>query len=239
MRSFQIYCIPCVVFLLGVGVACRAPGGGVIPGINKPFQDTNVDKWLDRFEVESREVYHHRSDIVEAVGLRPGMDVADVGAGTGFFTMLFARAALPGGKVYAVDINTGFLEMIRKRAAEASLDNVETVLCTQDSASLSPGSIDVAFICDTYHHFEHPKRTMHSIRLALRPGGRVIIIDFRLDYENMPKNRREWVTNHVRGDRATTIREIESYGFKLIDAPDAEYLTENYLIHFEKTGGDR
>jgi ubiquinone/menaquinone biosynthesis C-methylase UbiE len=237
MRRFGFCCISCVVLSFGVGVACRAPGDRAgRPDINAPFQDTNVDKWRDRFEVESREVYHHRADVVDAMGLRAGMDVADVGAGTGFFTLLFARAVAPGGTTYAVEINTGFLDMIRERSVEERITNIDTVLCTQDSTMLPPDSIDVAFICDTYHHFEHPDRTMRSIHQALRPGGRVIVIDFKHDYEDMPDERRAWVADHVRGDRATTVREIESYGFRLIDAPDPPYLTENYLIRFEKIG---
>jgi SAM-dependent methyltransferase len=150
----------------------------VRPGINDPFKDPDLDKFLKSFEGESREIFAQRKKIVAACELKPGLVVADVGAGTGLFTRLFAREVGPKGKVYAVEIAPKFLEHVRTTCKKAGLTNVETVLCKPDSVELPANSVDLVFICDTYHHFEFPFRTLASIHKALRPGGRVIVIDF-------------------------------------------------------------
>jgi ubiquinone/menaquinone biosynthesis C-methylase UbiE len=222
--------------LLFLSVAAL-PGGGPVagqeksvrPGINKPFEDPDVDKYVKTFEVESREIYARRKEIRAACKLRPGMVVADVGAGTGLFTRLFAREVGAEGKVYAVDIAPRFLDHIRKTCREAGLKNVETVLCDQTSAKLPAGSIDLVFICDTYHHFEFPFRTMASIHRALRPGGQVVVIDFhRIEGKSRP-----WVLGHVRAGQEVVRKEIATSGFKLVGQRQ-KLLDENYFLRFEK-----
>jgi predicted methyltransferase len=212
--------------------ALVGPGAGqdksVKPGINDPFKDPDLPKFLKTFEGESREVYTHRKQIVAACKLRPGTAVADVGAGTGLFTRLFAARVGPKGKVYAVDIAPRFLAHIRKTCAAAGLKNVETVRCTQTSAELPPGSVDLVFICDTYHHFEFPFRTMASIHKALRPGGQVVVVDF----ERVPGKSSAWVLGHVRAGKEVVVKEIESCGFRLVG--EEKLLKENYLVRFVK-----
>ena len=105
---------------------------------------------------------------------------------------------------------------------------METVLAAPDSVNLRPGSIDVAFIADTYHHFEFPQKTMASIHRALRPGGRVVVIDFH----RIEGVSSEWVLNHVRAGQEVFRGEIESAGFRLVEEP--KFLKENYYMIFEK-----
>jgi ubiquinone/menaquinone biosynthesis C-methylase UbiE len=95
------------------------------------------------------------------------MTVADVGAGTGLFTLLFAHTLNTRGQVIAVDIVPAFLDYIRAQAAAVGLQNVRAVLCTDRSVELEPESLDLAFICDAYHHFEYPKETLRSLHRAL------------------------------------------------------------------------
>ncbi len=146
--------------------------------MNRQFADPNVDvqQFVKRFESESRDIYAKRKDITRAVGLRPGDAVADIGAGTGLFTELFAEEVGPKGTVYAVDIGPAFVKYIAERAKQHGQERVvKTVLNTADSAELPSGSIDVAFICDTYHHFEHPEKMLASIHRAVasrRAAGR-------------------------------------------------------------------
>jgi 3-mercaptopyruvate sulfurtransferase SseA/precorrin-6B methylase 2 len=200
----------------------------VRPGINKPFENPDVRDFVGIFEAESREIFARRKEIVAACGLRPGMAVADVGAGTGLFTRLFAREVGPRGKVYAVDIAPKFIEHIEKTCKEADIANVTGVVCAADSVKLPPESIDRAFICDTYHHFEFPFRTMASIHRALRPGGRVIVIDFHRIFGKS----RAWVLLHVRAGQEVVVKEIESSGFKKV--AEEKLLQENYFVVFEK-----
>jgi predicted methyltransferase len=203
----------------------------VVPGINDSYADPEVDEWVARFETESREIYVHRDRIVSECGVRPGMIVADVGAGTGLFTPLFAAATGPGGTVLAVDIVPEFLDLIRTRSRELGLVNVQTVLCAEDSLRLEPESVDVVFVCDTYHHFEFPRSTLKSMHSALRPGGRLVIVDFI----RIPGQSRAWVLDHVRCGEETVRAEVLSAGFVLDDTqPDDSFLSENYIIAFKK-----
>ncbi len=228
----------CLCLTVSSALAQQAPTApttdepSVAPGINeryKTFEDP-VETWIQRFEGESREVFTHREKILQAVNLQPGQAVADIGAGTGLFTLLFAQTVGRDGKVYAVDIVPDFLKLIDERAAQAQLPQIKTVLCKEDSVELLENSIDLAFICDTYHHFEYPKSTLASIHKALRPGGRMIVIDFkRIEGESS-----EWVLSHVRAGEETFTREIIEAGFEPLDTPPADFLQENYLIQFRK-----
>src|SRR5262249_26808072 len=154
---------------------------------------------------------------------------ADVGAGTGLFTRLFAKEVGPDGKVYAVDIAPKFLEHIRATCQKAGITNVTTVLGTDSSVELPERSVDRVFICDTYHHFEFPYRTMASIHKALKPGGQVVLVDFK----RIPGKSRVWVLIHVRAGQDVVTQEVVQSGFKLV-GEEKDILDENYLIRFEK-----
>lgn len=204
----------------------------VNPGINTRYLDPELDpaEWTQRFEVESREVYDARLEIVEAIGLQPGTDIADVGAGTGLFIEPFARAIGTDGTVYALEIAPAFVKHIKERAAANNLRNVRSQLCSETSIDLPPNSIDIAFVCDVYHHFEYPHSSLASIHKALRPGGQLIVIDF----ERIPGITAEWLLNHVRADKETFTDEIKAAGFKLISQDLTDRLSENYFLRFEK-----
>ena len=163
-----------VLFSIGNAPAAEQ---SVNPGINKSFlaPDLKVGAFVERFEREGREVYDHREAIVAKAALGKGKTVADIGAGTGLFTPYLSAAVGPKGTVIAVDIVPKFLSHIENRARELKLKNISTVLCTAKSSRLKPGSVDLVFICDTYHHFEYPQSTLQSIHKALRPGGAAII----------------------------------------------------------------
>lgn len=200
------------------------------PGVNTEYlkPDLNVTQWVERFEREGREIYDQRAAIVAAARIKPGMVVADIGAGTGLFTPAFSQAVGPKGKVYAVDIVPAFLERIRERAASEGLANVQTVLCTERSVELSPNSIDLAFICDVYHHFEYPHSSLASLHRALRPGGEVLLVEFK----RMPGTSSDWILNHVRAGQEVFTAEIAAAGFQQIEEQDL--LKDNYVVRFRK-----
>jgi ubiquinone/menaquinone biosynthesis C-methylase UbiE len=199
------------------------------PGINQQFDKPLVSEWVERFEKEGREVYDKRQALVAVCQISPGMSVADVGAGTGLFTLLFAQQVGPAGHVYAVDISDEFIESIQQRAAQDGLNNIQGVICAVDDAKLAPTSVDVVYICDTYHHFEFPYKTMASIFKALRPGGRLVVVDF----QRIPGTSSDWVMGHVRAGRDEVRQEIESVGFALQDEKQ-DLLKENYVLVFGK-----
>ncbi len=201
----------------------------VKPGVNDSFRDPDPKEFQEKFEIESREVYSRRKEIVAACQLEPGQTVADIGAGTGLFTRIFSDVVGKNGRVVAVDISQKFLEHIQTTSREAAQRNVETLLCKADSTELPAESVDVAFICDTYHHFEFPLKTMASLHRALKPGGRVILIDFR----RVPGKSTDWVLNHVRASQEVFESEIVQSGFRKTREPEG-VLNENYLVEFTK-----
>ena len=217
--------------LCATGLAVEAQEQSVRPDVNLAYQDPDFELWQARFERPGREVYDKRHEILAAVDLRPGMDVADVGAGTGLFTLLFAPEVGSEGRVYAVDIAESFVDGILHRAGESGLDNVVGVVNTQQDVRLPPASVDLVFTCDTYHHFEYPQSMLRSIHQALRPGGALVVIDFRRE-EGVSS---PWVMQHVRAGRDTVIREIEAEGFRL--AEELDFLKINYYLRFVKQGG--
>jgi predicted methyltransferase len=207
--------------------AASAPGAD--PAINKAFQQPDVAEWAGRLEGESREIYARRDEIVEASGVRTGMHIADVGAGTGFMTMLFARKVGAQGHVVAVDISPSFVEAIGKRAAQEGLSNVSTTLGSQTDTRLPESSVDVVFTSDTYHHFENVTPVLASIRRGLKAGGRFIVIDF----ERIPGTSPEGRLKHVRAGKETVIQEVESAGFRL--QREIKFgLKQNYYLVFER-----
>lgn len=203
----------------------------VRPGINEKFLDPtlNVQEWMEKFETESREIFHERQQIVAAVGLKPGMNVADIGAGTGLFTLPFASAVGDAGKVYAVELAKNFLTHIRARASKASATNVVTVLCTDRSVELPEDSIDLAFICDVYHHFEYPQASLASLHRALKPGGELVLIDFK----RIPGESSDFVMGHVRAGQEVFESEVIAAGFEKIGEVKG-MLKENYFVRFRK-----
>ncbi len=160
----------------------------VHPGINDPyFRPDGPERYRRILEAESREIVQRRSDIVDAIGLRTGMVVADIGAGTGLLTTEIAQRVGTRGQVYAVDIVPEFLDLIRSRAAEQGLRNVTVIQGEEKAAGLGPGSIDLAFMCDTYHHLEFPHAYMRSVFVSLRPGATLVLVDMkRVEGESSP-----------------------------------------------------
>ncbi len=225
------------LLLLLAFLACATPAPesrpdpvvAIRPGINTPYvRNPDPADWARRFETESREIFAERHEIVRRVGIRPGMAVADVGAGTGLFTRLFAEGVGPTGRVFAVDILPSFLEHIRSDATSRGFSWVETIRCPEDSVALPAESIDLAFLCDTYHHFDYPRSSTASIHRALRPGGELVVIDF-IRIEGVS---RRWILDHVRAGKDVVVREIESVGFRKVGEED--FLRENWFVRFRK-----
>jgi SAM-dependent methyltransferase len=220
------------------GAMDRAPSTGeelaaetsVKPGINESWKSEDIGPLVERLEPESREIYAQRGLIAAVTGPKPGAVVADIGAGSGFMAHLFSRMVGPAGKVYAVDINPSLLEHIASGARERGLSNLQTVLCTEKSVELAPASVDLVFVCDTYHHFEYPKNTLSTIHRALRPGGQLVVVDF----ERIEGVSSDWVLGHVRAGKDVFSEEIVAAGFELTNEHDLEALADNYILRFRR-----
>ena len=212
----------------------RGEGRGLVsvkPGVNdRYFEAGAVETWTDTLERERREVIAHRDEIVAALELAPGMILADVGAGTGAFLAPLSRGVGEAGRVYAVDIVPAFLEHLRERAASEGLGNVEVVAATPTDASLGPETVDLLFLCDVYHHIEYPSTYLPTLSRALRPDGRLVVVEFA----RIPGVTSERMMKHVRQDQATLVAELAAAGFHLEREITQVPLTENYMLVFSK-----
>lgn len=216
------------LFILAEFAFANVGEQNVNPGVNRHYMGTTYQEWVGVFERDEREVYNQRHAVVKALQLRPDSDIADIGAGTGFYSLLFAKAVGATGNVFAVDVTEDFIFNINRLAKEQNLNNIHAVLNNQKDMLLAPQSIDLAFVCATYHHFEYPQTMLTSIHRALRPGGKLVIIDFRKQVGLSSA----WVMTHVRSDKQTVIKEIEQAGFQF--ESESNLLKSNYFLWFVK-----
>jgi FkbM family methyltransferase len=160
-------------------------------GIGKTYMGREIARvmgwqgaaWLEREEREAEE----RPDLLLAgLGLKPGMVVADIGAGTGYHARRMARLVGPGGHVHAVDAQPEMLKLLRASIARQGIGNVTPVLATPTDARLPAGTIDLAAMVDVYHEFEFPEEMVSSIVRALKPGGRLVYVEYRAEDPRVP-----------------------------------------------------
>lgn len=198
------------------------------PGVNQAYRSADFARWQATFESEGREVFERREAIVAALDLRPGMAVADVGAGTGAFSVLLAAKVGQEGRVIAQDVAPEFVRGIEARARRENLPQLQALLGGERDARLPEAGVDLVFTCDTYHHFEYPQAMLASLRQALKPGGRLVVID----YERIPGRSSAWVLGHVRAGRETVIAEVEAAGFQLLRSHPL--LRDNFFLEFRR-----
>jgi SAM-dependent methyltransferase len=177
--------------------------------------------WLDRPEREESE---RPEDLLDALAIRPGMVVADVGAGTGYFTLRLARRVGKDGKVIATDVQPEMITTLRQRVAEAKLDNVDAHVVTDSSAGLPKGSVDLVLLVDVYHELGDPAGTMKQVRAALTPSGRLVLVEYRGEDPKVPIRPEHKMT------LAQVRRELEPMGFRFVES--MEFLPVQRAIVF-------
>jgi len=171
-----------------------------------PVMSAGGADWLDRGEREREE---HPNAALDAIGVRPGMIVADIGAGTGYFTLRLARRVGPSGKVYANDIQPEMLRMLRQNAARANLSNIETVLGSETDPKLPDHALDLILLVDVYHEFSQPQRMLRKMREELKTDGRLVLLEYRKEDPGIP----------IRSEHKMSVAEVrtetEAEGFQL------------------------
>jgi ubiquinone/menaquinone biosynthesis C-methylase UbiE len=148
-----------------------------------PVMGAGGADWLDRNERESEE---HPDAALDALRIKPGMVVADVGAGTGYMTLRLAKRVGPTGKVYAEDVQQEMLRRLRQNAAEAGLENIEEVLGAEADPKLPAGKLDLILLVDVYHEFSQPQAMVRKMREALKPDGRLVLLEYRKEDPTIP-----------------------------------------------------
>jgi len=236
LRAGLLFACVAMFFSVAACATSNAPTDdrpeGLPDGINENFLDESmkVEKFVEMFEGESRAVYAQRQPIVDALDLSPGDAVADIGAGTGFFSYLMADAVGRTGQVYAVEISPRFLDHLRTQVDRLGLTTMQVVEGTATSVELPRASTDLAFICDVYHHFESPSRTLASLYDAIRPDGSLVVIEFH----RIPGETPDWLLKHVRAGREVFQAEIESAGFEFVEEIKLDGLDDNYILRFRR-----
>jgi SAM-dependent methyltransferase len=179
--------------------------------------------WLERPERESEE---NVEGALDAIGLKPGMTVAEVGAGTGYVALRMAKRVGPSGKVYANDLQPQMLVLLRNNAAKGGITNVETVLGSETDPKLPPGQIDLIILVDVYHEFSQPQKMLQGIRRALKPDGRLVQLEYRKEDPAIP------ILPDHKMSVAEAKTEVEAEGFKL--EPVIETLPRQHILIYTK-----
>mmetsp|Transcript_33331 Transcript_33331/g.89229 ORF Transcript_33331/g.89229 Transcript_33331/m.89229 type:complete len:233 (-) Transcript_33331:69-767(-) len=209
-------------------------------GLNSNFLDGStsdvVASGVKKFEnPETRDIARALPEVMEMLkataGLSQNSVIADIGSGTGLFLESLSAAA---ETVFAMEISPQFVEHLGDQVQAKGLTNVTVVQGTSKDPCL-PSSVDVALVCDVYHHFEFPRTFCKHLAAALRPGGRLVVIDFIRDEAVHKSHPQGWVTDHVRAGQEVFREEIESVGFRHVAEPAIATLVENYCMIFERS----
>jgi FkbM family methyltransferase len=199
-------------------------------GIGKTFMGREISQvmghpgigWLERTTREKEEAPTKAIALLE---LAPDTVVADIGAGSGYYSFRLARL-LPKGKVVAVDIQPEMLAFLKAEAAKLGVTNVQPHLGAVDDVRLPPASLDAALMVDAYHEFDHPAEMLASLRSALRSKGRIYLLEFRAEDDNVP------IKPHHKMTEAQARKEFEAAGFRfVVNKPDLPW---QHLLVFEK-----
>ena len=228
LARFRVLALACLLglgaFYAGTRLVTSRPSPPVHPLTGRQIAGIATDAgWLDRV---SREKEEAPEQALQLIGIQPGMIVADVGAGTGYMTVRLARLVGSSGKVYANDLQPRMLRIIQEKARHDGLSNVEAVQGTETDARLPDEAIDLALLVDVYHELWHPEEMLRSIHRALKPGGALILIEYRKEDPRIPIAETHRMS--VRDARA----EVEAEGFTFDRViPD---LPRQHIIVFRK-----
>lgn len=189
-------------------------GGGM------PHRFADAEEWAATFDDPERDAWQRPDEVVAALALSDGMRVADVGAGTGYFAARLARA-VPGGEVVATDVEPDMVRYLEARASREGLANLRAVAASASASGLAPASVDRVLVVNVWHHIEDRASYARDLAAALRPGGRVLVVDFRLDAERGPPPEHRLPAESV-------VADFEAAGLEARILPSA--LPEQYLV---------
>ncbi len=184
---------------------------------------TDPERWAKEFDDPSRDAWQMPEKVIAALGLKAGESVADIGAGTGYFSVRLASSATRP-QVYAVDIEPAMVAHLKRRAAEAGLDNLSPIQAGVDRPNL-PGPVDVVLVVNTYHHIPDRAAYFTRVKQSMKPGGRLAIIDFRTDAPDGPPAE-------FRFSDAQISSELASAGFAL--AARHDFLPRQLLLVYTR-----
>jgi ubiquinone/menaquinone biosynthesis C-methylase UbiE len=189
------------------------------------FRFSDVERWVKRFEDPKRHEWQKPDQVVKALNLEPGSVVADIGAGTGYFTRRFAKAVVPGGRALGLDIENSLVNYMKEDARKLNLKNYEARVVKLDDPELEPRSVDVVFLCNTYHHIDNRNEYFKKVSKSLKPGGRVVIVDYYK--RKMP----EGAPPRHKLSKNAVVQEFKDAGYRLLRSHD--FLQYQYFLEFD------
>jgi ubiquinone/menaquinone biosynthesis C-methylase UbiE len=190
-------------------------------------QPTDIKKYLEQLDSEDRDQYQKPRQVIEALNLRPGLAVADLGSGSGYFTRRFIEAVTETGKVYAVDVEPEMLKYTEESVVHMHRSyTAEFILARPDNPKLPYESIDLLFLCNTYHHLEERAKYFSDTKSSLKPGGRLAIIDF---YNDERSGELGFPKQHL-VPRDTVITELTKAGYRVVR--EHTFLPRQYFLEF-------
>ena len=187
-----------------------------------PYMTYHGADWLIR---ESREKEEHCKTLIKALKLKPGEAVCDMGCGNGYYTLKMAKLVGRKGRVLAVDIQSEMLHLLELRAKEAGVGNVEPIQGSVVNPKLPAGELDLILLVDVYHEFSHPEHMLQAMRKALKPHGRLALVEFRLEDPSVPIKLEHKMT------KEQIMKEIPPNGYKLVE--EYEKLPWQHVMFFE------
>ncbi|MCC7387091.1 MAG: class I SAM-dependent methyltransferase [Deltaproteobacteria bacterium] len=190
-------------------------------GHGMPHRFEHAEDWAKRFDDPSRDAWQKPAEVVALLGLQPGMSVADLGAGTGYFLRHLSGAIGAGGRVFALDVEADMIRYMKARAEREQLANVEARQVPFDDPALAPGSVDRILIVDTWHHLGDRAAYSKKLAAALKPGGGVFVVDFTMETEKGPPTQHRLTPEQV-------IAELEAGG--LVAKVVEESLPDQYVV---------
>jgi ubiquinone/menaquinone biosynthesis C-methylase UbiE len=191
-----------------------------------PFDD--VKQWVSVFDDPARDAWQKPKELVAALALTPGMTIADLGAGTGYFSRYLSRAVGDTGTVFAVDTEPNMVAHLRERAEQEQTANVIPVLASFDDPRLPRGAIDLVLIVDTFHHLDHRLEYLQRLGRALKPSGRVVIVDWQAKALPVGPPLEHKIA------RDQVVDEMHAAGYRLADEPAV--LPYQYVLVFTAGG---
>lgn len=214
--------------LVALGMGRDPVGAQQVPSTHEAHRlHGDPAAYLAALDDPARDEWQKPDEVVTALGLNLGDIVADVGSGSGYFTVRLAPNVGSRGKIYAVDISHDMVRHLDQRVKEAGLENVVSVLADPDNPLLPSGAIDVVFICDTWHHVERRPAYLARLRAALKPDGRLVIVDFH--ERDLPVGP----PREMKLSRDEVVQEAGQAGFRL--AQEHTFLPYQYFLVFEIT----
>ena len=171
---------------LAAGLTAMLWGQQVHPITGRPIAPVMGAAGADWLERSEREMEELPEAALDALDLKPGMTVADIGAGIGYFSLRMAKRVGPTGKVIAEDIQPEMLSRLLRRSRKANVMNVKPVLGSETNPNLPKGEVDLAIMVDVYHELSHPQEMLRAIRVALKPDGRLVLLEYRKEDPAIP-----------------------------------------------------